>query len=768
VEVEIFIENNSMNDKMRYGKTNLLLFAMVFIGLVVIFSYSVGNVAAASNGTIYVNAAGGNDNYDGQSATYTSGIHGPKLSIKNATGTVDANGTVNIANGQYTGVNNTNINILKNMNITGKSEAGTIINGNGTNRIFYVDMGITLNILNLTLTNGNNATYGGGAIFNYYGTLNVRNSTFTSNSASGTGGAILNEGTLTVMGSTFNGNSVSGIGGYGGAIGGPCTVTDSTFTSNSATGPNGNGGAINGECTVTGSTFTGNSASSNGGAIYHDGGGISLIPVTISGSTFNDNTASSNGGAIYNTGGNCTVTGGTFNSNTATDGGAIYNNAGVLNVTGGTFTGNTANGGGAIYEWLGSCTVTGSTFNSNTATLAAGAIQNDGTSNVTGCTFTGNSAADGGAIFNVGTLNVTGSTFTGNSASGGGGAIGNTDTANVHFNRIVGNTATRGNGIDNEGGAVEAALNWWGSNNGPFDTSGDTITYSPWLIMNVGANPTLIKNGGTSTITADLLHDSTYDPTNPSASYHNPASGHVPDGIPVTFKTNLGTINSPVSTSNGISLATLNSGTVSGPATVSATIDSQTLQTLVTIDTIPPTAKASLNSGLYNTNKIVTLSMSEPGTIYYTLNGITPTTTYTDTGPITITKTTILKYLAVDLAGNKSPIYTNTYTIDKIPPKVIKTTPINKRTNVSRISTIVLKFSENIKASTYFNKITIKNSAGKILKLTKTIKGTTLSIKTTKRTANTWYIVTIPRAAIKDNAGNNLATIYTFKFKTGK
>jgi hypothetical protein len=65
VEVEIFIENNSMNDKMRYGKTNLLLFVMVFIGLVVIFSYSVGNVAAASNGTIYVNATGGNDLYDG-------------------------------------------------------------------------------------------------------------------------------------------------------------------------------------------------------------------------------------------------------------------------------------------------------------------------------------------------------------------------------------------------------------------------------------------------------------------------------------------------------------------------------------------------------------------------------------------------------------------------------------------------------------------------------------------------------------------------------
>jgi len=31
----------------------------------------------------------------------------------------------------------------------------------------------------------------------------------------------------------------------------------------------------------------------------------------------------------------------------------------------------------------------------------------------------------------------------------------------------------------------------------------------------------------------------------------------------------------------------------------------------------------------------------------------------------------------------------------------------------------------------------------------------------------TWYQVTIPVAAIKDIAGNNLLVTYTFKFKTG-
>ena len=61
--------------------------------------------------------------------------------------------------------------------------------------------------------------------------------------------------------------------------------------------------------------------------------------------------------------------------------------------------------------------------------------------------------------------------------------------------------------------------------------------------------------------------------------------GHVPDGIPVNFTTNLGTINSPVTTVNGTAQSTLNSGTVSGVANVSVKVDSQTVQKSVTVQT---------------------------------------------------------------------------------------------------------------------------------------------------------------------------------------
>ena len=186
--------------------------------------------------------------------------------------------------------------------------------------------------------------------------------------------------------------------------------------------------------------------------------------------------------------------------------------------------------------------------------------------------------------------------------------------------------------------------------------------------------------------------------------------------------------------------------------------------------TVNPTPKASANlkNGLYNTNKVVTLSMDCNGTIYYTLNGRTPTLTCAKySRPITISSTTTLKYLAVDLAGNHSPVYTQIYTMDKVPPKVSKTTPTNKKTGFSRTNTIYIKFSENIKSGINWSKIEVKNSSGHKVRIKVTIKGNTLYITTSKRSAHQWYYVTIPRAAIKDYVGNNLAVTYTFKFKTG-
>jgi parallel beta-helix repeat protein len=189
------------------------------------------------------------------------------------------------------------------------------------------------------------------------------------------------------------------------------------------------------------------------------------------------------------------------------------------------------------------------------------------------------------------------------------------------------------------------------------------------------------------------------------------------------------------------------------------------------IDKTAPKASASVSSGYYNVAKSVTLKMSESGSIYYTLNGAAPTTrSVRYTKPITISSTCTLRFLAVDKAGNKSPVYTVKYVIDKAAPKVSLTSPKNKAGKVSRTGTIGVKFSESVKAGVNWSKVYIKNlKTGKKVAVSKVIKGNILYLKTTsKRSANTWYQVYIPAYAVKDTAGNKMAKAYTFKFKTGK
>ena len=797
-------------NNLRFHSRNLFIFITVFIALTLIFSYGMGNVAAANPGdTIYVNGSSGNDTWDGQSIIY-NGTSGPKQTITNATQTITNNGTIYIASGTY---NESNIQIITNMTIIGENQQNTIIDAQGNSNIFIVAPGdrINLTLINLTLQNGK--TIGSGGAIDNEGNdaiLMITNVTFNNNTAQ-FGGAIHNGGTLTETNNTFN-NNIAQFG--GGAIHniGMLTETNNTFNNNIAQF---GGGAIDngGTLTETNITFNNNTAP-YGGAIDNDD------TLTETKDTLNNNVALY-GGAIDN-GGMLTETNDTFNNCTADDGGAIYN-TNTLTETNCIFNNNTADDGGAIYN-AGTLTVANSTFTNNTAPCG-GAISNDFTLNVTNNTFMNNTAVLGGFIFSEGTANSV-----------------------VEFNRILGNSK---NDILCLSGNIDANNNWWGSNSDPSNYVCGYVNLTSWLVLTINAVPNIIGNNCNSTINVDLLH--TNNGTIESSS--------IPDGLSVTFETNLGTISSSSSIINGHAQSTLSSGVNPGVATVSTTVDNQLVTTSVNVkDTIAPTvdiksplngkyvygivpinisstdnvgvtkivftlngnnytetngttdwsynwntteltdgvynitvtaydaannsqnqtisvnvdntiptANANVKGGVYNTNKVVTLIMSEPGNIYYTLNGTTPTnksTLYTKT--ITITSTSTLKYLAIDLAGNKSVTYVQNYVIDKIAPKIVKTNPKYNAINIPLTTPLTITFSENILKGVTYNDIYIKNTnTGKLVQITKIMSKNTLTIKTTKsRLHNDNYIIYIPKDAFKDLAGNQTVP-YTIKFKTG-
>jgi len=193
---------------------------------------------------------------------------------------------------------------------------------------------------------------------------------------------------------------------------------------------------------------------------------------------------------------------------------------------------------------------------------------------------------------------------------------------------------------------------------------------------------------------------------------------------------------------------------------------------IYTIDNLAPVASVSLKGGLYNANKSIILTaldnVDTQPKIYYTLNGITPTTNSTVyTGPISINETTTLKFMAVDNLGNTSPAQTEIYTIDTTQPTITSVNPANNMVITVANKAIVITFSENIKAGSAFTSIKVTNPDGVSVKpLYKVINGKTLTL-----TRNGYYIngltytITLPTGSITDTAGNTLKTAFTSKFK---
>jgi PKD repeat protein len=421
----------------------------------------------------------------------------------------------------------------------------------------------------------------GGAVEGYNSTITINSSTFSDCSASLGGGAVrfLMGGTNIVISSTFSNCSAENGGAMNIDYGSSADIISSSFSQCSAN----RGGAIwsgSGTINITSSTFSTCSAI-DGGAIFAGNG------ITVTSSSFSHCSATSGGrgGAIVSDSGTVNVTSTSFSDCSATIiGGAIESNK-ILTVTSSTFSNCSAVSGGAIISVYHPVTVTNSTF-SNCSAQWGGAIEiYSGTVNVTASLFSTCSATTphGGAINSRdSTITILSSSFSNSSAVSGGVIYSDSSSTTIRFSRIYNNTGIAV--YNTAGGTVDAANNWWSTNDDPSGLTSGGVTVSPWLVLNISATPSSITPAHTSAIRITL--------TNNSAGTDTMSGGiFVPDGIPVAFEPTSGTGSlapqAGTITSGANTTAFTPAG--AGTSTVSATVDGQTVDVNIisTISVIP-------------------------------------------------------------------------------------------------------------------------------------------------------------------------------------
>lgn len=142
----------------------------------------------------------------------------------------------------------------------------------------------------------------------------------------------------------------------------------------------------------------------------------------------------------------------------------------------------------------------------------------------------------------------------------------------------------------------------------------------------------------------------------------------------------------------------------------------------------------------------------------------------TDTASGTVYTITIPPSAVKDLSNNAlATQYTFSFTslADLTPPAISSTSPTNSTAGVAKEASVTVTFSENVQAGTAYNSITIKDSKNAAINVSKSLNGKVLTLDPTADLAySSVYTVTIPVAAVKDMANNNLAAQYTFSFST--
>jgi TolB protein len=115
------------------------------------------------------------------------------------------------------------------------------------------------------------------------------------------------------------------------------------------------------------------------------------------------------------------------------------------------------------------------------------------------------------------------------------------------------------------------------------------------------------------------------------------------------------------------------------------------------------------------------------------------------------------------LNGSDWDVYTKTFW-----PLYFETTPKDMEMLFPKTENIVIKFSEPINYGTNFNYITVTDTdTNQVTNITKSISGSILTLHNVlNRIPGHYYLVYIPKTAVKDSDNNTLQQNYSFSFRT--
>lgn len=414
-----------------------------------------------------------------------------------------------------------------------------VLRGSGNHQLFQVLPGGSLELINLTLSNG--VAYGGegGAILVTEARLSARNCHFKNSFAQLVGGAIsAQHSQISLSNCFFLNNAVSNWGGAMSVTGGVTVITNCQFVSNQG----GGGGALwmsgaTNRTTVRQSLFATNSAAYTGGALIMVDG---ILDISLS--TFHRNYATvatppghAFGGAMVMHAGTATLEDCVFSQNESRGakgysitisrgvsgtfgfGGALAHLGGNLSLSRSTFRQNLAQGGngdipsmplgsfpgyaygGAIYDGGGSCKMTNCTLTLNQAVAGTAMGGSSGLSSG-GAIASGNNSANGGQLtINACTI-ASNRVFSSSTPSRGGGMYANNGASIEIINTILHNnsvnTAASSNAYVNGGTFTDLGRNL-SSDSTPAWTSGTSLN-------NTDARLLPLANNGGPTLTMAL------------------------------------------------------------------------------------------------------------------------------------------------------------------------------------------------------------------------------------------------------------------------